>query len=181
MSYYAQYYTIAEGSSLVLAGSGSDLGLSDAAALTYSWDLNDDESFGDATGATPTVSWAALNALGLNDNGSYTITLRVSDDDTSTDAMTTLTINNVGPTVSVGADETINEGAPFTRMGSFTDPGTADTWTATVDYDDGTGPQLLAVNPDKTFSLNYLYTNDGTYSVTVNVQDDDAGVGNGQA
>ena len=35
---------------------------------------------------------------------------------------------NTDPTVSIGADETINEGDAFARNGSFTDPD-ADTWT----------------------------------------------------
>ena len=49
------------------------------------------------------------------------------------------------PTVSAGADETINEGVTFTRSGSFTDPGTADAWTATVDYGEGAGVETLLI------------------------------------
>jgi hypothetical protein len=40
----------------------------------------------------------------------------------------------------------------FTRNGSFTDPGTADTWTATVDYATAR-PDRAVLNPNKTFSL----------------------------
>ena len=43
-----------------------------------------------------------------------------------------------------GADATIDEGTTFTRTRSFSDPG-ADTWTATVDYGDGSGVQPLAI------------------------------------
>ena len=67
-------------------------------------------------------------------------------------------------------------GDTFTGAGSFTDPG-ADTWTGTVDYGDGSGVQPLALNPDKSFALSHSYADDGTYTVTVTVTDDDGGVG----
>lgn len=65
----------------------------------------------------------------------------------------------------------IQEGMTFTATGQFTDPD-PDTWTATVDYGDGSGPAALALAPDKTFSLNHLYARPGAYRVTVTVQDD---------
>ena len=85
-------YTIDVGGALSLDGSGSDPSLIDNAALGFSWDLNGDGTFGDATGATPIVSWSVLEGLGLS-TGSYEITLRVSDDHTHTDSSATLTIN----------------------------------------------------------------------------------------
>src|SRR5262249_43969976 len=66
------------------------------------------------------------------------------------------------------------EGDTYTSAGSFTDPGT-DAWTATVDYGDGSGVQSLALNPDKTFSLSHVYADEGSYAVTVSVDDDDGG------
>ena len=62
----------------------------------------------------------------------------------------------------------VNEGATFTSSGSFTDPG-ADTWTATVDYGDGSGDQPLSLGPDKTFTLSHVYADNGRYTVTVTV------------
>jgi hypothetical protein len=85
-------------------------------------------------------------------------------------------VNDLAPVVSAGAAASINEGGTFTGSGSFTDPG-ADTWTATVDYGDGSGPQALTLNSDKTFSLNHLYGVSGSYQVTVAVKDDDGSVG----
>ena len=81
-------------------------------------------------------------------------------------------VNNVAPVVSAGADATVNEGSLYGDSGSFTDPG-ADTWTATVDYGDGSGVQPLALNPDKTFSLSHTYADNGVYTVTVTVTDDE--------
>jgi uncharacterized repeat protein (TIGR01451 family) len=85
-------------------------------------------------------------------------------------------LDNVAPSVDAGPDETIDEGETFNGSGSFSDPG-ADTWTATVDYGDGSGVQALGLSPDKTFNLSNVYADDGVYVVTVTVSDDDGGVG----
>ena len=56
-------YLIRAGDSLVLDASGSiDL---ENLPLSYSWDLNGDGVFGDATGVSPTVTWSQLQALGI--------------------------------------------------------------------------------------------------------------------
>jgi hypothetical protein len=71
---------------------------------------------------------------------------------------------------------TLLPGGTLHRAFTFFDPG-ADTYTATVDYGDGSGPQ--AVTPDKTgkWSLDRTYLRPGVYDVTVTVTDDDGGVG----
>ncbi len=88
-----------------------------------------------------------------------------------------LTVNNVAPTVSIAPTTTVlDEGQTFTAAGSFTDP-SDDTWTATVNYGDGSGSQPLVLNPDKTFSLENTYGDSGEYSVTVSVTDDSGAIG----
>jgi len=77
---------------------------------------------------------------------------------------------NVAPMVYAGADAAIDEGDTFVRTGSFVDPD-PDSWTATVDYGDGTPAGPLTLNPDKTFELNHVYAEDGTYTLTVTVDD----------
>jgi len=58
--------------------------------LTYSWDLNGDGIFGDATGATATFMYTAA--------GVYTASLRVTDDQGATDtASVTITAGNTAP------------------------------------------------------------------------------------
>jgi hypothetical protein len=79
------------------------------------------------------------------------------------------------PIVDAGPDAVIHEGDTFVSSGSFDDPG-ADTWTATVDYGDGTGTQALPL-VGKSFSLDHLYGDDGVYTVTVTVTDNGGGVG----
>jgi hypothetical protein len=75
-----------------------------------------------------------------------------------------------GPTITFGSGgDPIPVGGLFQQSGTFTDP-TGDTWTATVDYGDGSGPQPLAVNPDGTFTLSHTYTADGDFIVLVTFQ-----------
>src|SRR5207249_4849368 len=60
-------FRIAEGQTLSLTAnqpSGTQ------PALSFSWDLNNDAVFGDATGAGTSVTWNHLQALGITDNGS---------------------------------------------------------------------------------------------------------------
>jgi PKD repeat protein len=86
-----------------------------------------------------------------------------------------LVVNNVEPDVTAGVDAMIDEGQSLIGAGSFTDP-SADTWAATVDYGDGTGVGPLTLT-GMTFALDHTYLNNGTYTVTVIVIDDDGGVG----
>ena len=67
-------YTITEGDPLTLDGTASLAG----PGATYSWDVNGDGTFGDATGANPTLTWTQLEALGLDGDGHavHTVTLR---------------------------------------------------------------------------------------------------------
>ena len=78
--------------------------------------------------------------------------------------------------VNVGPDATIAQGDSLSRIGSFSDPG-ADTWTAMVDYGDGSGSQPLALNGDKTLRLNHAYARAGTFPVTVVVMDGNGSMG----
>jgi PKD repeat protein len=132
-------------------------------------------------GGSTTFTTSAAGSLGTQshtyaDNGYYTVTVTVTDKDGTSDSETfKINVANVPPTVSAGGNATINEGSTFTRNGSFTDPG-ADTWTATVDYGDGSGVQPLTLT-GKTFYLSHLYADNGLYTVTVTVTDDDGELG----
>lgn len=105
-------YTLDAGSSLTLNGSGTDPDAGDS--LTFAWDLNNDGTYGDASGATPTLSTAALVALGLG-NGAHTIFLRVTDTaGASTTVSSALTIRGT-QTIALNpiADHVFGD-APFT-------------------------------------------------------------------
>ena len=111
------------------------------------------------------------------DDGDYRVTVSVRDDDMVdpewwVESFFDVFVANVSPTVDAGADAAVDEGSLFGRSGSFIDPG-ADSWTARVDYGDGSGVQPLTLNGDKTFDLSHTYADDGDYRVTVSVRDDD--------
>ncbi len=91
-----------------------------------------------------------------------------------------------GPVVNAGGGGVIVAGSTFTSQGSFTDT-TSESWTATVDYGDGSAPQTLRINPVSltagsgdqysnvgaaTFNLSHVYAKAGSYSVVVDVTND---------
>jgi hypothetical protein len=140
------------------------------AGFKYSYDFDNDGTF-EITGSdspTATVPGSVL-AAGQGDN---VVRGRISDKDGGfTDYTTTIQVANVAPVVTLSDTElSVNEGASISATGSFTDPG-ADTWTASVDYGDGSGAQGLVVGADHTFALHHTYTNQGNFTVTVTVND----------
>ena len=78
------------------------------------------------------------------DDGTYPIGVVVADSDGETaQASAAVKCPNEAPTVDAGDDATIDEGSAFSGAASFTDPGTIDNHTLTVDYGDGSGAQPL--------------------------------------
>jgi PKD repeat protein len=129
--------------------------------------------YGDGAGTEP----LALNGTSFSLShtyaaaGTYLVKVTVDDGDggvTSTTAQVTVT--NVAPAVNAFAGATILSGETYAASGSFGDPG-PDSWTATVNYGDGTGTHPLALD-GKSFSLSHAYAAAGTYTVTVTVTDD---------
>jgi uncharacterized delta-60 repeat protein len=104
-----------------------------SAGFHYAYDFNNDGTFevGDGTYAgSGTSSNATVPASFLDDgNGSRTVKARIIDKDGGlTDYTTTITINNVAPTATLGNGGAVNEGS--TGSVSFSaqfDPSTADT------------------------------------------------------
>ncbi len=90
-----------------------------------------------------------------------------------------LAVLNVAPSVTVPATASVGEGSALGLAGFFSDPG-ADTWTASVDYGDGSGVQSLALEADKSFQLSHPYAQNGVYTATVRVTDKDGASGTAQ-
>jgi hypothetical protein len=108
------------------------------------------------------------------DNGTYVVTLTVTDDDGGFDAGTTVvTVNNVAPQqVNAGLDRTVNEGTSVSLTASFVDPGLADSHTLVWQVAASNG-QFVPGGTANVFS--FTPTGDGSYVVTFSVTDDDGG------
>src|SRR5262249_34398723 len=122
-------YTIPEGSSLSL--NAADPAQPTSNPQAYSWDLNGDGVYGDATGIQPTLTWSQLESLGLGD-GSRTVsnvTVQVDDGQGyhAVSALGTLTIVNTAPTASFANNGPIPEGSSaLVSFATAFDPPTAD-------------------------------------------------------
>ena len=165
--------SVNEGSSFVLTlGAVTDPGQDTVTQYRVNWGDGSDTGFlsGNPTGQVLGHTYA-------DGPNNYTITVDLIDEDGTFLAAGALavTVNNVVPVVNAGGNATINEGDTFTRGGSFTDPG-ADSWTAEVDYGDGAGFQALTL-VGQSFTLSHTYADNGLFTVTVRVRDDDMPVG----
>jgi hypothetical protein len=166
-------YTVGEGGKLVLDGSGSSPG------VTYAWDLNGDGDFTDATGASPTVSWEHLEALGIDDGPSrHPVTLRISLGAFSARGAATLSVTNAPPAATASSSPTATWGTPFALRLGADDPSPADqagTFHYTVNWGDGSGVEVVEGAALTTAS--HTYTQVGRFTVTVTATDKDGGTG----
>jgi hypothetical protein len=183
-------YSIVEGQSLTLNAAGSYD--QDANPLTYSWDVNGDGTFGDATGVNPTLTWAQLGALGITDGPFSTPNLRVRVSDgltTSASPRTTLTVANAGPTAAISVPSLglrgggLNGNLVRGETGTFTltasDPSAADQaagFTFAIDWNgDGTFDQTV-VGASGT-QVQHLYSDAASYNIRVAATDANAAQG----
>ncbi len=95
----------------------------------------------------------------------------------STDILHTITIGDLrmaaasaAPAIASLPDRTLHKGEVYTVSGSFAD-GDSASWTAVVNYGDGSGTQPLALS-GMDFTLNHTYTQAGSYPITVMITDD---------
>ncbi len=151
----------AEGTPITFDGSGSsDPGAGDI--LTYQWNFGDGSPV--VTGMNVTHAYP--------DNGVFTATLTVTDDDGASDTDTvSVTIQNAPPSAVANiSPNPAPEGAPITFNGSgSSDPGPGDTLTYRWNFGDGS-PTVSNVNATHT------YNDNGVYAATLTVTDDDGAV-----
>jgi hypothetical protein len=174
-------YSVAEGSSLTVHATGTD---PDNDPLTFSWDLNGDGIYGDATGANPTLTWAQLVALGINDGpGSFQARVEASDGFAHVvpSAAVTLTVTNTAPTAGVSGPTVGSRGQVLTfnfTSVDFSPPDQAAGVTYTINWGDGTPAQTI--NPSASNGAgtpaSHVYTATGSYTVGVTATDKDGGV-----
>lgn len=83
-------------------------------------------------------------------------------------------VSNVAPVVDLGPGLTVKEGDPVSLADKFSDPGSGDTHTFLWQVASDNG-QVITDSNDRDFS--FTPTDNGQYTVTYTVTDDDGGVG----
>ena len=166
-------YSVAEGASVTLDGSGSTPG------AAYAWDLDGDGAFTDATGMSPTLTWTQLEALGIDDGPStHPVTLKVTLGLQEATDTADLDVSNTAPVTVVTGALTATVGAPFTLKVGADDPSSADMaalFAYTVDWGDGSPVESLNGPADP--PLTHTYAAPGTYSASFTSTDKDGGTG----
>jgi 6-phosphogluconolactonase (cycloisomerase 2 family) len=170
-------YPVNEASSITLNASNSSVTQGPG---TYGWDLNGDGNFSDATGATPTLTWAQLNQLGILRAGTYPIRLLVTDAAGNIDeAATTIVVTNVAPTLgSFTASAGAVAGVPVTFTATASDVGGAgDPLTYAFDFN---GDSVYDAS-NGTGVTTFAFVSAGTYTVGVRATDSDGASVSGTA
>ena len=160
--------TVAEGSSIGMTGTGSTD--PDGTIVAYAWTVTAGATLNDATAPSPLLSGV--------DDATVTFELTVTDNDGQSDTTTTtVTVTNVNPTVSAGPDRGVQIGQVVTLTGTYADPGTLDTHTASIDWGDGVVTIGTVNQAANTVAGTHSYTAAGLYTVRLCVTDDDGGTG----
>ena len=164
-------YSGNEGSAIQLNGSGDDPGDNDDSHLGYQWTVDDTGI--DADGECTLDNPASKNAkVTCTDDGSFKVSLVVSDDDggTSVASEATLTVANVAPVANAGGAYSGEEGSDIQLGGSGNDAGDNDDpdltykWTAVTTGIDANGACTFDNDASKTAKV--TCTDDGAFKVT---------------
>ena len=134
--------------------------------------------------ATLDAAGRASTSATFADDGSHQVVARYPGSpgfDASTSPVITHLVENIAPEVgaTAGPTDPVAVGTPLQVSASFTDPGAADSHTATVDWGDGTiSPATVAERDGSgSFTATHAYAAAGIYRVVTAVTDDDGGVG----
>jgi hypothetical protein len=146
---------------------------------TYTWDFGDGSTH---TGSNPSD---ALPSHTYGAAGEYTVGLTMMDalGNVSDVATTTVTIDNIAPTVSAGPDQWANPNGPVGLKARFTDLGVNDgPWSYTIDWGDGSPPESGQLSSQEdVVAGTHRYVMPGEFRVSVSVTDADGGVGTDEA
>jgi hypothetical protein len=165
-------YTISEGSSLALSVQAQD---PNGSPMTYSWDVNGDGTFGDATGKSPKLSWAQLVKLGINQPGTWQVQVIVSDaaGHVVTASPVPLRVTYTPPTITISGPAVFKIGATYTLQLQSKPIGVDYNFISwTINWGDGSAPEIIPGNPK---SVTHVYTTHspthGTFTITATATD----------
>ncbi len=160
--------TVSEGSSVALRMRSTDPG-----ADNQTFVIN---GGGAGTGGTSGTRTSSTINTPFNQDGSFTNTFSVTDDDTTTTVTRNLVVTNVAPTIATATQDgsngniTVNEGSTVALQMTSTDPG-ADAQTFTIN---GGGAGTGGTSGVRTSSIvNAAAVDQGVLTNTFNVADDD--------
>jgi PKD repeat protein len=158
-------YSGIEGTAVTFDASGSsDL---DGDILQYRWDFDSDGTWDTDFSTESTVSHT------WNDDHSGTLIVEVYDGALSSTATADVTVINAPPEISSFPETSSDEGTSLLYSFSFSDPGILDTHTAVIDWGDGNVESVTVTESggSGTFSASHSYSDNGDYSGTVTVTD----------
>jgi uncharacterized repeat protein (TIGR01451 family) len=161
-------YTGTEGAGVAIAGTASD---PDGDALTSTWKVTPVTADPGAT-CTPADAGSLATSVTCTDDGTYTLTLTVSDGRNPAVVKTSqLSVANAAPTIQLTAPGTALTGQSVSVATTVADAGSNDTATVAIDFGDGT-----VLNPTVSAgaaSASHAYAAAGTYTITATGTDDD--------
>jgi Big-like domain-containing protein/PKD domain-containing protein len=175
-------YTGTEGAAIQLNGSATDPGSNDAVA--YKWTINTTgiDAGGNCSFDSDIKRDAKVTCTDDSGAGTFALTLTATDDDGgSASSNTTLTLQNVKPTIAglfkldgiTPLPATIIVAGTLPIKVPFSDPATNDTHTAQIDCGMGTYASIGTVTPG--FQTSCTFATIGSKTIKVKVTDDDGG------
>ena len=170
-----QATAVLEGDATTLNVSFTDAEASDTHTVAITWGDGSTENVSLAAGTTSTSRTHTYL-----ETGTYTVAVTVTDaGGMSVAGGTTVTAVNVGPSLAslVLTPSSVTDHQTLTVSGTFSDPGTADTFTLTVAWGDGSTSTDSLVAGARSFSASHEYATAGMYDLIVTVTDRDNGAG----
>jgi uncharacterized delta-60 repeat protein len=171
--------TSPEGTPLSITASATDPSLADTAAgFTLSWTVRRTRA-----GVTTTYASGTGSAINFtpNDDGTYVVTVTARDKNGafSAPATASITVTNVGPSVSVTGPGVAVPGQPLTFTFTASDPSSADQsagFVYHIDWD-GDGTEDQTVSGGASVQVAHTYTATGSNTARVTATDKDQGTG----
>jgi hypothetical protein len=171
-------FTTDEGTTLNrLVATFTDVDAADTHTAVVDWG---DGATTNGTVIEPSSPGSVFGSHAYDENGVYSVTVSVTDSaGNSAQDTVVVTVINVAPSVDAGGDLVVSEGEKVSLApATFDDNGTQDTHTVSIDWGDGSAPELGAVDQGTdSVSGSHAYADNGTYTVIVTATDDDGGSG----